>query len=94
MLGFNDPHVRRTGAVPPLPGLLLARGNRHVPRSRPLGLAALAILAVATAPLTLIAGIPVSTAVLLAVAIADTVSESDRAPSASVDISAPWQSSE
>jgi low temperature requirement protein LtrA len=45
----------------------------RVPRSRPLGLAALAILAVATAPLTLIVGIAASTAVLVAVAIADTV---------------------
>jgi low temperature requirement protein LtrA len=47
----------------------------HVPRSRPLGLAALALLAVATAPLTLMAGIAASTAVLVAVAIADTVRE-------------------
>jgi low temperature requirement protein LtrA len=46
-----------------------------VPRSRPLGLAALAILAVATAPLTLIIGIAASTAVLVVVAIADTVRE-------------------
>jgi low temperature requirement protein LtrA len=45
----------------------------HVPRSRSLGLAALAILAVATAPLTLIVGIAASTAVLVTVAIADTV---------------------
>jgi low temperature requirement protein LtrA len=50
-----------------------ALGN--APRSRPLGLAALAILAVATAPLTLIAGIAASSAVLVAVAIADTVRE-------------------
>ena len=49
----------------------------HVPRSRPLGLAALAILAVATAQLTLIVGIAASTAVLVAVAIADTVRRSD-----------------
>jgi low temperature requirement protein LtrA len=47
----------------------------HVPRSRPLGLAALAVLAIATAPLTLIVGIAASTAVLVAVAIADTVRE-------------------
>jgi low temperature requirement protein LtrA len=47
----------------------------HVPRSRALGLAALAILAVATAPLTLIVGIAASTTVLVAVAIADTVRE-------------------
>jgi low temperature requirement protein LtrA len=52
----------------------------HVPRSRPLGLAALAILAVATAPLSLIAGIAASSAVLVAVAIADTISRSDPAP--------------
>jgi low temperature requirement protein LtrA len=45
----------------------------HVPRSRPLALVALAILAVATAPLTLIVGIAASTAVLVAVAVADTV---------------------
>ena len=45
----------------------------RVPRSRPLGLAALAILAVATAPLTLIVGIGAASAVLVAVAIADTV---------------------
>ena len=47
----------------------------HVPRSRPLGLGALAILAIASAPLTLIVGIAASTAVLVAVAIADTVRE-------------------
>jgi low temperature requirement protein LtrA len=45
----------------------------YVPRSRALGLAALAILAVATGPLTLIAGIAASSAVLVAVAIDDTV---------------------
>jgi low temperature requirement protein LtrA len=55
----------------------------HVPRSRSLGLAALAILAVATAPLTLIVGIAASTAVLVAVAIADSVREGDPAPSSS-----------
>jgi low temperature requirement protein LtrA len=55
----------------------------HVPRSRPLGLAALAMLAVATAPLTLIVGIAASTTVLVAVAIADTVREGDQAPSRS-----------
>jgi low temperature requirement protein LtrA len=55
----------------------------YVPLSRPLGLAALAILAVVTAPLTLIVGISASTAVLVAVAIADTVSERERAPSTS-----------
>jgi low temperature requirement protein LtrA len=55
----------------------------HVPRLRPLGLAALAILAVATAPLTLIVGIAASSAVLVAVAIADTAREGDQAPSRS-----------
>jgi low temperature requirement protein LtrA len=53
----------------------------HAPRSRLLALAALAILAVATAPLTLIAGIAASSAVLVAVAIADTMGQSDQAPS-------------
>ena len=47
-----------------------ALGN--VLRSRLLAVAALAILAVATAPLTLIAGIAASSAVLITVAIADT----------------------
>ena len=42
------------------------------PRSRLLGLAALVILAVATSPLTLIVGIAASSAVLVAVAVADT----------------------
>ena len=46
----------------------------HVPRSRLLGLAGLAILAALTAPLTLIVGIAASSAVLVAVALADTVS--------------------
>jgi low temperature requirement protein LtrA len=50
----------------------------QVPRSRPLGLAALALLAVATAPLTLIVGSAASAAVLVAVAIADTVRRSDQ----------------
>ena len=58
-----------------------ARRLGRVPRSRPLALAALAILAVATAPLTLIAGIAAASAVLVAVAIADTVREGDRPPS-------------
>ena len=53
----------------------------YVPRSRPLGIAALAILALATAPLTLIVGIAASSAVLVGVAIADTVPVGDPAPS-------------
>ena len=52
----------------------------HFPRSRLLALAALAILALTTAPLTLIAGIAASSAVLVAVAIADTMGQSDQAP--------------
>jgi low temperature requirement protein LtrA len=53
--------------------LFFLRGTlEHAPRSRPLGLAALAILAVATAELTLIAGIAAAAAVLVAVAVADT----------------------
>ena len=54
----------------------------HVPRSRPLGLAALAILAVATAPLDMIAGIAASSAVLVATAIADTTAASPPAGAA------------
>jgi hypothetical protein len=53
------------------------RADMGVPRSRVLGLAALAILGVATAPLTLITGLAASGAVLLAVAIADTVPGGD-----------------
>jgi hypothetical protein len=51
----------------------------HGPRSRALGLAALAILAIATAPLALIVGIAASPAVLVAIAIADTIREGDQA---------------
>jgi low temperature requirement protein LtrA len=53
--------------------LFLRAALGHVPRSRALGPAALAILAVATAPLTLVVGIAASTAVLVTVAIADTI---------------------
>ncbi len=52
----------------------------HVPRSRPVGLVALAIFAIATSPLTLIVGIAASAAVLVAVAVADTVHEDERVP--------------
>ena len=55
--------------------IFLREALGHVPRSRPLGLAMLAILAVATAPLTLIVVIAASSAVLVAVAAADTVGE-------------------
>jgi len=49
----------------------------HVPRSRPLGLAALGLLALATAPFTLMAGIAAASAVLVAVAADDTVRAAD-----------------
>jgi len=55
--------------------LFLRETVGHASRSRLLGLAALVILAVATAPLTLVAGIAASSAVLVAVAIADTMGE-------------------
>jgi low temperature requirement protein LtrA len=58
--------------------LFLRAALGQIPRSRPLAVAALAILALATAPLTLIAGIAASTSVLVAVAIADTVREDVR----------------
>jgi low temperature requirement protein LtrA len=61
--------------------VFLAAAQGEVPRSRPFGLAALALLAVATAPLTLILGIAASSAVLVAVAIADTVREEVEASS-------------
>jgi low temperature requirement protein LtrA len=60
----------------------------HVPRSRPLGLAALALLAAATAPLTMIAGITASTAVLVAVAISDTDSDEEIAAARGLSASA------
>ncbi len=58
----------------------LRRALEHVPRSRPAGLAALAILAAATAPLTLIVGIAAASAVLVAVAVADTAVAPLRTP--------------
>ena len=59
----------------------VAEAARTGRRYRPLALAALAILAVVTSPLTLIVGIAASSAVLVAVAIADTLAEGDRTPS-------------
>jgi low temperature requirement protein LtrA len=56
----------------------------RTPRSRALGLGALAILAIAAAQLPLIVGIAASTAVLIVVAITDTVHEGVQAPSRSV----------
>jgi low temperature requirement protein LtrA len=53
----------------------------RIPRSRPLGIGALALLAIATAPLTLSAGIAAAAAVLVAVAVADTVADGGRGSS-------------
>jgi low temperature requirement protein LtrA len=61
--------------------IFLGEAVGGVPRSRPLGLATLAILAVVTSPLTLIVGIAASSAILVAVAIADTMGEGNQAPS-------------
>jgi low temperature requirement protein LtrA len=55
----------------------------RAPRSRALGLGALAILAIAAAQLALVAGIAASSAVLIAVAITDTVQAGVQAPSRS-----------
>ena len=73
ILAFGGPALFLVAQV-----LFLRAAVGRVPRSRPLGLAALAILAVVTAPLTLILGIAAASAVLVAVAVADTVSEGDR----------------
>jgi low temperature requirement protein LtrA len=62
--------------------LFLRDALGSAPRSRPLALAALVILAVATTPLTLVAGIAASSAVLVAVAIADTVRDPTSAAAA------------
>src|SRR5918998_2114822 len=53
--------------------LFLGKALGRIPRSRLFGLAALALLAVATAPLTLICGIAAAAAVLVAVATGDTL---------------------
>ena len=53
--------------------LFLRETLGRLPRSRLFGLGALALLAVATAPLTLIVGIAASAAVLVAVAVSDSV---------------------
>jgi low temperature requirement protein LtrA len=63
--------------------LFLGGALGQVPRSRALGLAALALLALAAAPLTLIVGVAASSAVLVAIAIADTVRGSDHTASPS-----------
>ena len=57
----------------------------ELPRSRLLGLAALAVLAVATAPLTLLAGITAAGAVLVAIAVADTMRPTPRSGSSRPD---------
>jgi hypothetical protein len=65
--------------------LFLGGALGYVPRSRPRGLAALAVLAPLTAPLSMLAGVAASTAVLGAVAAADTVAEGglDQSPEGS-----------
>jgi low temperature requirement protein LtrA len=68
MLTFGGPALFLLGQA-----YFLRHALGRVPRSRLLGLAALALLAVATAPLALIVGIAASAAVLAAVAVADTV---------------------
>jgi len=60
--------------------VLVYRLLGHVPRSRPLGIAALVLLAVATAPFTLILAVAAATAVLVAVAISDTVEYGEPVP--------------
>jgi low temperature requirement protein LtrA len=65
-------------------GIFLREAIGHVPRSRPVGLAALAVLAVATAPLTMIVGIAAASGVLVGVAIADTVREGAQTPAPGV----------
>ena len=79
LLTFGGPAVFLLAQI-----VFLREAIGHVPRSRPVGVVALAILAVATAPLTLIVGIVASTAALLAVAIADTVhTDRERLPTRS-----------
>ena len=51
----------------------LHEAQGHAPRSRPLGLAALAVLAVVTSSMGMIVGIAAASAVLVAVAISDTL---------------------
>ncbi|HEY6758890.1 MAG TPA: low temperature requirement protein A [Baekduia sp.] len=53
--------------------LFMAQTIGTVPRSRVVALAALVVLALATAPLSLVAGIAAATAVLVAVAVVDTL---------------------
>ena len=77
LLAFGGPALFLLGQV-----LFLREAVGRVPRSRPLGLAALALLAVATASLTMLAGIAATTAVLVGVAVADTVRERERTASA------------
>jgi low temperature requirement protein LtrA len=75
ILAFGGPALFLLAQV-----LFAAGALGHVPRSRLLGLAALAVLAVTSAPFTVIAGIATSTAVLVAIAIADTVRDRDQRP--------------
>jgi low temperature requirement protein LtrA len=68
ILAFGGPALYLLAQV-----FFLAEATGHAPRSRLMGVAALAVLALATAQLTLIAGIAASTAVIVAVAVADTI---------------------
>ena len=77
LLAFGGPALFLLGQV-----LFLREAVGRVPRSRPLGLAALALLAVATASLTMLAVIAATTAVLVGVAVADTVRDRERTASA------------
>ena len=67
LLTFGGPALFLLGQV-----IFVRAALGRVPRSRALGLAALAVLAVITAPLTLMSGIAAAAAVLVAVAITDT----------------------
>lgn len=78
LLTFGGPAIFLLAQI-----FFLRQTTGHVPRSRPVGVVVLVALAVVTAPLPLIAGITASTAVLLAVAAADTVVDQERAGTAS-----------
>jgi low temperature requirement protein LtrA len=62
--------------------LFLSATLGRVPRSRLLGLAALALLAIAGASVTLIAGLAAATAVLVAIAVSDTLRHERELPDA------------
>ena len=68
MLTFGGPALFLLAQV-----FFLHEAQGHAPRSRPLGLAALAVLAVVTSSMGMIVGIAAASAVLVAVAISDTL---------------------